>query len=389
MIRKLTAFALLTVSIGACSAGQVGGEEESVTSTTDALTTTCSATGLEWKPFLARMAHDAAVEFGRWEFTTDLVNVNGRLYISDAGFAQCAAHGKSGCPLMTAALTAQDGSAEIQNEKGQVIMNPMTIRSQLVNGFQAQQINEANQQSLTDLSAPSAYQTFRSPSQTGLPHTITMANCAVTLYSDYYYGGTSQCLGTGNFRMADLQAGVGNDAVSSIKVRSDIKVSLYQNDSYGGSSLVLNGTSSYALSNFNDQTSSLVVQQNDASCSTVDTYQINGAGSNWNLVRAKLVTLGYLRGNDLLNVRLDLANNTIDVDPFNVDFVPPAQVGAAQYGVAVTSPTAETWRSTEDPAPSVFPVGAACAKRAYGASNWLLNGIVKSSGSYRYCYASF
>jgi len=388
MIKKLTAFALLTASIGACSAETVGGEE-SVASTSDALTATCSAAGLEWKPFLARMARDAADEFGRWEFTTDLVETNGRLYVSNAGYAQCAARGKTGCPAMTAALSAQDGSTQIENEKGQVIMNPVTIRSQLVMGFEAQQINEANQQSLSDSSAPAGYATFRSPTQTGLPHTITLTNCAVTLYSGANYSGTSQCLTNGNFRMADLNRGVGNDSVSSLKVRSDVKVTMYWDDSYGGSSYVVNGTSVASLGWFDNQASSIVVEQNSSSCSSLDTYQVNGAGSNWNLIRAKLVTLGYLRGNDLLNVRLDLANGTIDVDPFNVDFVPPAQVGAAQYGVAVLSPTAETWRSTEDPSPSIFPVGSTCAKRAYGSSSWLYNGIVKSSGSYRYCYVSF
>ncbi len=387
MIRKLTAFALLTVSIGACSAGTVGGEE-SVASTTDALTSTCYSTGLEWKPFLARMAHDAADEFGRWEFTTDLVNTNGRLYISSTGFAQCAARGKTGCPNMTAALTAQDGDQQIMNEKGQVIMNPSTIKSQLVNGFIAQQSNEANQQSLNDQSAPYPYQTFRSPSQTGLPHTITITNCAVTLYSGTNYTGTSQCLTTGNFRMADLKAGVGNDAVSSVKVRSDTKITLYKDDSFANTSYVVNGTNAATLGSFDNQASSVVVQQNDTSCSSVDTYQVNGAGANWNLIRAKLVTLGYLRGNDLLNVRLDLANGTIDVDPFNVDFVPPAQVGAAQYGVQVLAPSAETWRSTEDPAPSLFPLGSVCAKQAYGSTTWLLNGVVKSIGAYRFCSVS-
>src|SRR5688572_3302945 len=72
--------------------------------------TSCQAVeGVAWKSFLARLVHDAAADFGRWEFTTDLYESNGRLQISEAGLAQCAARGHTGCPAVVEALSAQDG----------------------------------------------------------------------------------------------------------------------------------------------------------------------------------------------------------------------------------------------------------------------------------------
>jgi hypothetical protein len=51
----------------------------------------------------------------------------------------------------------------------------------------------------------------------------------------------------------------------------------------------------------------------------------------------------------------------------------------------VKSPTAETWRVTEDPTPAIFPLGASCKKKSFGSSIWS-SGLVKASGSYRYCF---
>jgi hypothetical protein len=110
-------------------------------------------------------------------------------------------------------------------------------------------------------------------------------------------------------------------------------------------------------------------------------------GGDWTKIRAKLQTLGYMRGNDVLDVRLDLANQIIEVDPYNVDFVPPSQIGGTTYGVSVKSAVAETWRTTDDPSPSVFPVGASCKKKPYGSNSWY-TGTVRSSGMYRFCYVN-
>jgi hypothetical protein len=370
----LTALAMAACSVDNASPEDLGAMQQEIVS--------CSVTGLEWKPFLAHLAYDAAEDFGRWEFTTDLqvAPTNDRLKISPAGYSLCASRGRTGCPSVTAGLSAQEGDEVRIGSK--VLASPNQIRSMLMSGFAAQKQNEDYIGYISDPSEPAPYTTVKSPTRTGLPHTVTLTNCAVTLYADANYGGASQCLKTGTYRMADLK--VGNDNVSSMRVKSGKKVTLYENDQFGGANSAHTADAA-SFSTFNNRTSSLVVGDSAPTCSTIDTYKVTVSSGNWTDIRAKLVTLGYMRGNDVLDVRIDLANGTIDIDPFNVDFVPPSQIGGTTYGVELKSPTAETWRSTEDPAPSIFPVGAACKKKNYGGTSWL-NGVVKSMGSYRYCY---
>jgi hypothetical protein len=380
MFKQLTAATIVALAAAACSVDS-GSSEDLGTQVQEVVA--CGVTGLEWKPFLAHLAYDAAEDFGRWEFTTDLEPYNNRLRISQAGYSLCAARGRTGCPAMTAGLAAQDGDQDILSG-GKVIISPNQIRSMLMTGFQAQKQNEDYIGYINDPSEPSPYTTVKSPTRTGLPHSLTLVNCAVTLYADPNFTGVSQCLRTGSFRMADLK--VGNDKVSSIKVRSGMKVTMYENDQYAGASAVFSSDSSY-VGAMNDRASSLVVSTNNTgACSAIDTYKVNVSSGNWTDIRAKLVTLGYMRGNDVLDVRIDLANQTIDVDPFNVDFVPPSQIGGSTYGVQVKSETAETWRYTEDPSPAIFPVGALCKKQPLGMTSWL-SGTVRSSGSYRFCYS--
>jgi hypothetical protein len=380
MLKQVAAVTLAALTMGACS---VNGPTAEDVGTMQQEIVSCSVGGLEWKPFLAHLAYDAAEDFGRWEFTTDLqVAPSGdRLQISPAGYSLCASRGRSGCPAMTAGLSAQEGSQDVF-VNGKIVISPNQIRSMLITGFAAQKQNEDYIGYITDSSEPAPYTTVKSPTRTGLPHSLTLTNCAATIYADANYTGASQCLRTGSYRMADLK--IGNDALTSLKVRSGMKVTLYEHDQFGGASNVQVANVA-GFGPFNDRTSSIVVSADSTVCSAIDTYKVNVTSGNWTDIRAKLVTLGYMRGNDVLDVRIDLANGTIDVDPFNVDFVPPSQIGGTTYGVSVKSPTAETWRSTEDPAPSIFPVGAACKKRPYGSTTWS-NGIVKSSGSYRYCY---
>jgi hypothetical protein len=380
MFKQLTAATLVALAGAACSVESASSED---LGTQAQEIVACGVTGLEWKPFLAHLAYDAAEDFGRWEFTTDLEPAGDRLRISPAGYSLCASRGRTGCPAMTAGLAAQEGDQDIQSG-GKMIISPNQIRSMLMTGFQAQKQNEDYIGYISDSSEVAPYQTMRSPTRTGLPHSLTLTNCAVTLYADPNFTGASQCLRTGSFRMADLK--VGNDKVSSIKVRSGMKVSLYEHDQYAGASAVFSADSGW-VGSMNDRTSSLVVSTtNTGACSAIDTYKVNVSSGNWTDIRAKLVTLGYMRGNDVLDVRIDLANQTIDVDPFNVDFVPPSQIGGTTYGVVIKSQTAETWRYTEDPSPAIFPVGSACKKQPLGWTTWL-SGTVRSSGSYRFCYS--
>jgi hypothetical protein len=383
MLKQLSAtfVTLAAVGLGACS---VEGPTEEDLGSLEQAASTCDRTGLEWKPFLAHLAYDAAQDLGRWEFTTDLYINGDRLALTQEAINRCASRGRSGCPAMTAGLSAQDGNQDIQvNSK--VIISPNQIRSMLVSGFQAQKQLEDNAGYITDPSEAEPYRTLRSASRTGLPHTLALTNCAATLYEHPNYTGKSTCLRTGSLRMADMFGGVGNDTVSSIKVRSGMSVKLYEHDQFNGASATFTGDNSYTTA-FNDKASSLVVADNTGSCSARDAYKVTVSnGVDWTKIRAKLVTLGYMRGNDVLDVRIDTANGTIEVDPYNVDFIPPSQIGGTTYGVSVKSPVAETWRSTDDPYPSILGVGAACKKKPFGASSYF-DGYVRSSGMYRFCY---
>jgi hypothetical protein len=226
---------------------------------------------------------------------------------------------------------------------------------------------------------------LRSASRTGLPHTLAVVNCAATLYEHPNFTGKSTCLRSGSLRMADMYGGVGNDTVSSIRVRSGTSVKLYEHDQFNGASAAFTADNAYTTA-FNDRASSLVVSDTTGSCSSRDAYKVTVTnGVDWTKIRAKLVTLGYMRGNDVLDVRIDAANGVIEVDPYNVDFVPPSQIGGTTYGISVKSAVAETWRSTEDPYPSILPVGSVCKKKPYGQYSWF-GGTVRSSGMYRYCY---
>src|SRR5689334_8723202 len=131
MLRQLSATVLTLAAVAATACSVEGPTSEDVASVQQAVVS-CDMQGLEWKPFVAHLAYDAAEDFGRWEFTTDLYINGDRLAISQEGYNRCASRGRSGCPSMTAGLSAQEGSQEVQSG-GRVIVNPNTIRTTLTN----------------------------------------------------------------------------------------------------------------------------------------------------------------------------------------------------------------------------------------------------------------
>jgi hypothetical protein len=385
MLKQLSAtvVTLAAVSLGACS---VDGPSSEDLAAVQQAAVSCDMSGLEWKPFVAHLAYDAAEDFGRWEFTSDLYTNGDRLAISTEGLNRCISRGRPGCPSVTAGLSAQEGWQPVISG-GKVILDPAKVRKALVEGLAAQYGYESVQGIITDPTASAPYNTFQSPTRTGLQHTLTLTNCAVTAYSDYWWNGRSQCLRTGSMRISDLASGIGDNTMSSLKVRSGMHVVLYEHDQFNGASTVLTGDHP-AINYFNDRVSSLTVSDTTGACSARDSYKVTLLnGGDWTKIRGKLQTLGYMRGNDVLDVRIDLANQIIEVDPYNVDFVPPSQIGGTTYGVSVKSAVAETWRTTDDPSPAVLPVGASCKKKPYGSTSWY-TGTVRSSGMYRFCYVN-
>lgn len=92
-----------------------------------------------------------------------------------------------------------------------------------------------------------------------------------TFYKDCNYGGTAVALNTGSYTLSQLNAaGILNDDISSLKVNSGYKVTLYKHDSFGGGTVVKTGDDACLVDDsFNDSTSSLKVETNSSSFSTV------------------------------------------------------------------------------------------------------------------------
>ena len=179
MLKQVAAVTLAALAMGACSVNgptpeDVGSMQQEIVS--------CSVGGLEWKPFLAHLAYDAAEDFGRWEFTTDLqIAPSGdRLQISPAGYSLCSSRGRSGCPAMTAGLSAQEGDQEVM-VNGKMVMSPNQIRSMLKTGFEAQKQNEDYIGYITDNSEPAPYTTMKSPTRTGLPRSALDAGAVAPI----------------------------------------------------------------------------------------------------------------------------------------------------------------------------------------------------------------
>jgi hypothetical protein len=92
-----------------------------------------------------------------------------------------------------------------------------------------------------------------------------------TMYKDCNYAGNAVSLNAGTYTLSQLNAmGILNDDISSIKVNSGYKVTLYKHDNFGGAALVKTGDDACLVDdNFNDSTSSLKVETNSTSFSSV------------------------------------------------------------------------------------------------------------------------
>ena len=88
----------------------------------------------------------------------------------------------------------------------------------------------------------------------------TATNSVVTVCSDMNYGGYAVGLPLGEHDMAALAAyGIINDDISSLKVPSGYKVTLYDNSGFGGESRTYTSDASYVGDDFNDRCTSIKV----------------------------------------------------------------------------------------------------------------------------------
>ena len=91
--------------------------------------------------------------------------------------------------------------------------------------------------------------------------TTTTEKGVVYIYQDINYGGRVAALNEGRYNLAALQAkGFRNDDLSSLKVASGYEAILYYDDNFQGESRRITSDTAWIGSDFNDRTSSIIVQ---------------------------------------------------------------------------------------------------------------------------------
>lgn len=80
----------------------------------------------------------------------------------------------------------------------------------------------------------------------------------VIVYSDANYGGTGTEIGLGNYDMNDI--GLPNDCISSLKVPQGLRVTLFRDAGFRGTKKQFTADTTYVGDDFNDQTSSILVE---------------------------------------------------------------------------------------------------------------------------------
>jgi hypothetical protein len=109
---------------------------------------------------------------------------------------------------------------------------------------------------------PASYETQFNQARIDFP--FTYPDGVATFYKDCSYGGNAVSLPAGSYTLAQLQAkGILNDDISSLKVRSGYKVTLYWDNNFAGTTLVKTADDDCLVNdNWNDKASSLVIAQN-------------------------------------------------------------------------------------------------------------------------------
>ena len=120
----------------------------------------------------------------------------------------------------------------------------------------------------------------------------TTNNNVATFYENSNYGGWSVSLPEGTYNYRDIIAkGIKNDAISSLKVNSGYKVTLYNDEGFNGTSKTFTGDASYVGDEMNDKTSSIKIEKWDGSSSvTYNTVKLsNGKYSIKSVANEKYV----------------------------------------------------------------------------------------------------
>ncbi|MBR3433021.1 MAG: C10 family peptidase [Bacteroidaceae bacterium] len=109
---------------------------------------------------------------------------------------------------------------------------------------------------------------------------MTTDRGVATFYQDANYGGYGYSLPEGVYTLSQLRAyGIQNDDISSLKVLPGFKVTLYNDDNFGGTSHVFTADAGYVGNDWNDKASSIRIETNGVTGKT-GVYKLQNRNSN-------------------------------------------------------------------------------------------------------------
>jgi len=186
---------------------------------------------------------------------------------------------------------------------------------------------------------------------------ITASGAAI-VYKDCNYAGSAVGLNPGTYTLSQLNAlGILNDDISSVKVTSGYKVTLYKHDNFGGSTLVLTADDNCLVdNNMNDSTSSLKVESNTNTSSIVvqaeDYNYMSGVATEATTDAGGGLDVGWIEAGDWMSY-----NVTIPV------------TGSYRVDYRVASPNANTTLRLEKDA-GATQLGTVNIPNTGGWQNW-------------------
>lgn len=150
----------------------------------------------------------------------------------------------------------------------------------------------------------------------------------VTIYADAGYQGAAQILYPGAYNIYHL--GIGNDTLSSLRIPSNLQVTLYEHGDFTGATRVLTADSYFLDTNFNDKTSAIVVESlsfdfldggagNDTLSSSLGGNVFSGGLGNDSLVGGSGLNIAHYAGQEQDFTITTLSNGNLQVTDTNVN----------------------------------------------------------------------
>ncbi|SEM58937.1 Por secretion system C-terminal sorting domain-containing protein [Chitinophaga rupis] len=225
---------------------------------------------------------------------------------------------------------------------------------------------------------------------------ITASGAAIA-YKDCNYTGYAVGLSPGTYTLSQLNAlGILNDDISSIKVTSGYKVTLYKHDNFGGSTLVLTADDNCLVdNNMNDSTSSLKIESNTNTSSIVvqaeDYNYMSGVATEATTDAGGGLDVGWIEAGDWMSYNVTIpATGTYRVDyrvaspNANTTLRLEKDAGATQLGT-VTIPNTGGWQNWGNVSHTVtlpagtYSIGIATATGGFNLNYLTITGVASAA----------